>query len=156
MSGGFASTETFANFAGMASLPLSNFALLVRTDFSDESSWDRLCAEIVVPSEEGFLANLKLVSDASFAGVDWEEVKAGVPQNEHGSMIVLIADATTLGSPDHPVLVVDLMDFQGQSLEPFRCIPSELWGVENNLNIANMDWEDFAGASDEHRVFRGF
>jgi hypothetical protein len=58
--------------------------------------------------------------------------------------------------PDHPVLVVDLMDFQGETLEPFRCIPSELWGVENNLNLANMDWADFADATGEDRVFRGF
>jgi hypothetical protein len=34
--------------------------------------------------------------------------------------------------------------------------PPELWGVENNLNIANMDWEDFAGRVDESGVSRGF
>jgi hypothetical protein len=28
----------------------------------------------------------------------------------------------------------------------FRCIPPELWGIDNNLNIANMDWDDFAQA----------
>jgi len=31
-----------------------------------------------------------------------------------------------------------------------------LWGVENNLNISNMDWEEFASAVDEGGVFRGF
>ncbi len=55
----------------------------------------------------------------------------------------MIADATTLGSADHAVLVVDLMDFRDEQLQPFRCIPSQLWAVENN-NIFNMDWEDFA------------
>jgi hypothetical protein len=140
----------------MASLPLSNVALLVRTDFADDHSWDLLCAEVTTPSGEGFTANLAPVSDPSFSGSTWDEVKAAVPRNAHGSVIVLIADATTLGSADHPVLVVDLMDFRGRHLEPFRCVPSELWGVENNLNIANMDWEDFAGTADEHRVFRGF
>jgi hypothetical protein len=39
---------------------------------------------------------------------------------------------------------------------PFRCISSELWGVDNNLNISNMDWEDFAGAAGKDGVFRGF
>jgi hypothetical protein len=33
--------------------------------------------------------------------------------------------------------------------------PSELWTVENNLNIANMDWQEFAAAVDEDGVFRG-
>jgi Domain of unknown function (DUF6924) len=70
----------------------------------------------------------------------------------------------SLSSPDHPILVVDLSDTYLSVAEfpeiagrtPFRCIPSELWGVDNNLNIANMDWEDFAGAAGEDGVFRGF
>jgi hypothetical protein len=52
--------------------------------------------------------------------------------------VTFIADSTTLTSPDHPVLVEDLLDYSGRP--PFRCIPSELWGVGSNLNIANMDW----------------
>ena len=39
---------------------------------------------------------------------------------------------------------------------PFRRIPSELWSIDNNLNIANMDWENFAATVDEGGVFRGF
>lgn len=31
----------------------------------------------------------------------------------------------------------------------------ELWSVENNLSIANMDWDDFVNAAHEG-VFRGF
>lgn len=38
----------------------------------------------------------------------------------------------------------------------FRCVPDELWGVENNLNIANMNWEEFADKADEDGVFHGF
>ena len=34
--------------------------------------------------------------------------------------------------------------------------PARALGVENNLNIANIDWEDFASAVDESGVFRGF
>lgn len=137
-------------------LPVSNAALLVRTDFADDASWELFCEEIAVPSEEGFTAALSPVSAKSFSGSSWKEIKAAVPTNNHGSRIVCIADTTTLRSADHPVLVVDLMDFRGERLEPFRCIPAELWGVENNLNIANMDWNDFADATDELRVFRGF
>ena len=145
-----------AELSAVASLPLSNVALLVRTDFKDDAAWEQLCTEVVEPSEEGFTASLEPASDPAFAGSTWEQVKAAVPANDHGSVIVLIADATTLADPDHPVLVVDVMDFEGERLEPFRCVPTELWGVENNLNIANMDWEDFAGATDEQRIFRGF
>lgn len=36
------------------------------------------------------------------------------------------------------------------TFSPFRCIPSELWAVENNLSISNMDWEEFARRSETH------
>ena len=58
-----------------------------------------------------------------------------------------VADSVALTLPDHPVLVVDLLDDR----QPFRCILSELWGVENNLNLANLGWEECQGG-----VFRGF
>jgi len=55
--------------------------------------------------------------------------------------------------PDHPIQVIDLLEDGGGP--PFRCIPPELWAVENNLNIANMGWNDFADALDEDGVYRG-
>lgn len=30
---------------------------------------------------------------------------------------------------------------------PFRVVPGVLWSVENNINLANMDWEEFAARS---------
>jgi hypothetical protein len=38
----------------------------------------------------------------------------------------------------------------------FRAIPTAVQSIENNLSIANMDFEDFAEAVDEDGVFRGF
>jgi hypothetical protein len=35
-------------------------------------------------------------------------------------------------------------------------IAPQLWAVENNLNLSNLDWEDFADAVDDDGVFRGF
>ena len=40
--------------------------------------------------------------------------------------------------------------------QTFRVIPSELWSVENNLSLANMDFEEFAGAAGAEGVFLGF
>jgi hypothetical protein len=79
--------------------------------------------------------------------------RCGSTVNDDGASVLFIADSTALTSPDHPVLVVDLLD---DGRRPFRYIPPELWGVDNNLNIANMDWTDFADAVDEGGVFRGF
>ena len=67
---------------------------------------------------------------------------------------MFIGDGKTLSSPDRPIVVVDLLDDGGKT--PFRSIPSGIWSIDNNLNIANMDWEEFAGAADEDGIFRGF
>jgi hypothetical protein len=136
-------------------LPQSNVSLVVRTHFGDDEAWQHVCEEIARPSDEGFTANVEFVSDRAFEGFNASALKAAMPAS--GTVAVLFAvDETTLTSADHPVLVVDLVDFDGEALEPFRSIPAELWGIENNLNIANMDWEDFAGAADRSGVFRGF
>ncbi|WP_454810617.1 DUF6924 domain-containing protein [Paenarthrobacter nitroguajacolicus] len=49
-------------------------------------------------------------------------------------------DRAALG-PGFPILVVDLDE---ESRPPFRCMASELYSIDNNLNIGNMDWEEFA------------
>ena len=58
-----------------------------------------------------------------------------------------------MAEPDHPLLVLDTRIEPGRS---FRALPSQVQSIENNLSIANMDWEDFAGAVDADGVFRGF
>jgi hypothetical protein len=135
----------------MPELPRLNCALLVRTDFTSDSIWREVRDQALRGNEEGFQAYLSQRS--AFDGVPWDAVKAAVPANAHRASVLFIADTTSLTSPDHPVLVVDLLD---DGRRPFRCIPPELWAVDNNLNIANMDWADFADAAGESGVFRGF
>ena len=65
---------------------------------------------------------------------------------------VFIVDGRALIEPDHPVLVVDAKD---PSLQ-FRVVPEEAWAVENNLALANMDFDEFQTALDPDGVFRGF
>jgi hypothetical protein len=64
-----------------------------------------------------------------------------------------LVDTKALADHEHPVLVVDLQEDPGRS---FRVVPSEAWGVENNLRLANMDFAEFADSVDEDGVFRGF
>jgi hypothetical protein len=47
-------------------------------------------------------------------------------------------------------------DDEVRETRPFRVVASELWSVENNLNLSNMDWDDFHGAADSDCVLRGF
>ncbi len=148
----------------MTILPERNCSLLVRTDFSSDDAWRQVADEATQENGDSFRAYAEPVSDPALDAASWEAVKAALPASSHGASVLFIADSMSLSSPDHPILVVDLSDTFLSIAEfpeiagrmPFRCIPSELWSVDNNLNIANMDWEDFAGAAGEDRVFRGF
>lgn len=137
-------------------LPVANGSMLVRTAFGDDGRWENVAAAAQAEYEDGFRAYVLPVSDAGFDGADWRAVRDAVPASRTGGSVLFIVDEETLADGESPILVVDLAPGGGEPREPFRCIPSELWGVENNLNIANMDWEEFADAADPDGVFRGF
>jgi len=75
-----------------------------------------------------------------------------IPQ-DFGSPFIIVADRTTFVAPEHPLLVIDLDEFRGQS---FRAIPSQIQAIENNLSIFNMGFDEFSEAVDRDGVFRGF
>src|ERR1700722_11739939 len=140
--------------------------LLVRTDFTDDDAWDQVRDQAQREyGADGFSADVEPVSDPGWGEATWEAVKAAAPgTGEAGPSVLFIADSITFASSEHPILVVDLTDKFLSVAEfpeladrtPFRCIPSALWSVENNLTIANLDWEDFAGDVDGDGISRGF
>ncbi|SRR6266851_370907 len=136
----------------MPTLPRSKFSLLVRTDFTSDEAWQHLCAQAQQENGDGFRAYIEPVSDPDFDHATWIQVKAAVHGGRQEAAVPFVADSTTLTSPEHPVVVVDLLN----GGPPFRCVPAKLWSVDNNLNIANMDWEEFAGSAGADGIFRGF
>jgi hypothetical protein len=133
-------------------LPKTENALLLRTDFSDEAQWAALCEAVEAPSKEGFQANVECISDPAYDGLTVGELVALAPRGGDRSF-AFIVDRVTLTGPERPVLVVDLYDEPGRT---FRVVPSEMWGVENNLSISNMGFYEFADHVDPDGVFRGF
>ena len=134
----------------MNDIPQTENALVLRTDFSDNSAWQSVCAAIKEPVGE-FRAYVDCISDAAYDGLIVEQLVALSGNDSRSFMFVV--DRTALTHPDHPILVVDLYDEPGRS---FRVIPSEVQSVENNLSIANMDFSDFADNADRDGIFRGF
>lgn len=134
----------------MRAIPKTADAIVLRTDFSDEKAWRELADAIQAPVGE-FRAYVTLVSDPSFERATLEEVSQLASAAGHTFMF--IADSVAVSEPDHPILVLDLAEEPGRT---FRVIPSEAWGVENNLSIANMGFDEFADAVDPDGVFRGF
>lgn len=130
--------------------PFEN-ALVIRSDFSNDSAWVALCEEIQKPVGE-FRAYVEIINDRKFHNVSAGQIGSLVKDLTNHSFLFL-ADTTTFASVEHPILVIDL------SAEPpkmLRVIPSEVWGIENNLSIANMDFDEFSEGADDDGVFRGF
>ena len=126
-------------------------SIVIRGDFSDEAAWQKVRAAIAAPVG-AFKANLIFVEDRQHDGLTAERVVTILPKPFRHTF-VFIVDRQTLVESEHPVLVVDVSEQPGRS---FRVIPTEMWAVQNNLKLANMDWEDFSESSDPDGVFRGF
>ncbi|WP_205678694.1 DUF6924 domain-containing protein [Aquisphaera insulae] len=128
-------------------------SLVVRTDFADEEAWRALREEIEEPRGEfGFTAHVEFVDAPDLAGLTPERLIADDLAEEKIGFLFLV-DRVTLDTPEHPVLVVDLRHEPGRT---FRVVASEMWGVENNLSLGNMDFAEFADAAVEDGVFRGW
>lgn len=136
-------------------LPRSENTLLIRTEFSKESAWIKLRCASEALSEEGFQANLTVIDDFDYEGLSEAQLielkPFGEQRGEHS--FAFLADTTSITNPEYPILVVELCEAPGQT---FRVIPSELWSVENNLALGNMDFKDFAQSIDADGVFRGW
>lgn len=135
----------------MKPIPKTEEALVLRTDFSDNPAWEAICAAIQKPVGQ-FRAYVNFVSDPNYNGLTIQQLLALNPQDSDHTFIFIV-DHITLSHPEHPILVVDLFDEPGRT---FRVIPSEMWVVENNLSLANMDFVDFADSVSQDGVFRGF
>ncbi|MFJ8834386.1 DUF6924 domain-containing protein [Micromonospora aurantiaca] len=135
----------------MLTLPDTLCTLVLRTDFSDEAAWEAVSSASIAPSVDGFAASLSFVSDRAFAGLAPEQV-AALPTAIYRSILFLV-DSVTVTNVETPLVALDLLHQPGRW---FRVLPTEMWSVENNLSIANMDFFEFADAADRDGVFRGF
>jgi len=138
----------------MAALPSPDdlTSLVLRTDFSDDAAWDELRA---VLRSEGAHRSATYVSDPTYAGVTIQTlVDTDAAASEDDKLTyVFLADAVTMSDDERLLLAVDLEAEPGRT---FRVQPAAFTDVSANLAIANMDFADFADATDASGTFRGF
>ena len=127
-------------------------SLVLRTHFADAGAWEDLRAAIDAADE---YQHATYVSDPRFDEVSVQALvdeEAAADEDEQ-IVHVFLADATTMSDPSYPLLAVDLADEPGRMFRlPAQWFPD----VSANLSIANMDFADFADATDEAGNFRGF
>jgi uncharacterized protein DUF6924 len=139
--------------AGVPPLPSVESVPVVRTDFSDDAAWTAAVDRVASPYEwsgpDPVQADVVPVEDARYDGLVAEQLLTLVPQDACWPILV-VADASTMTSPDHSMLVLNLdADGHGESL---RATPAAIVEMEINLSLANMDWDDFSGNADDDGV----
>lgn len=134
----------------MKQIPETEEALVIRTDFADEAAWEAIKRAIVRPVG-GFRAYVNFLDEPEYEGIGVEQLMELVPEGSDHTYLFVV-DGTALSHPEQPILCLDLTDEPGRT---FRVIPSEMWGVENNLSLANMDFDEFATLVDADGIFRG-
>lgn len=135
----------------MKAIPNTEQSPVLRTDFADEAAWESLRIAIDTPVGE-FRPYVEYISDPAYDGLSTGQVLELIPQSFKHTFLFVV-DRTALTHPDRPILVIDLYAERGRT---FRVVPTSMWSVENNLSIANMDFEEFAEEVDDAGIFRGF
>jgi hypothetical protein len=135
----------------MKRLPYSNSAFVIRTDFSEETIWNGVRDAIRAPVGD-FGANVEFLDDPAYAGLTNAQLLELFSGNTDHTFVV-VADQETMTHPEHPLRVVDLWHERGRE---FRAVPRQIQSIENNLSIANMDFDEFAESVDPDGIFRGF
>lgn len=129
--------------------------LVVRTDFTDEDAWDRVAEELRTPWVDDTPVEPFLISDPRYADAPAERVLQDVRAALSGPSLpgaVFIADSTTMHGTGHPLLAVST-EWDGEPFEEdeeefvtqFRLLPEAAVEISTNLDLGNMDFEDFAG-----------
>lgn len=142
-----------------AAFPTTVSVPLVRTDFSDDAVWASVRDRVVAPRHVGdgdtFSADVEPIDDPVFADLGPSDLLGLVPAHAAWA-ILIVADTITVLQPEHHVLVIDLVggDEDDEDVRMFRATPEAVQEIENNLSLANMDWDEFVDAADADGVVR--
>ncbi|MCX4451579.1 hypothetical protein [Streptomyces sp. NBC_01789] len=144
-------------------------ALVIRTDFSDNASWNAVLDELRRPwgPEGEFPASVQVVDAPPWSGASADEVLAAV---DECWSVVFIADRITMQSPLRALLALstgwedvgtlDPVYYQEliESPEPreFRTMPAAVHGIHTDLVLGNVNFAEYAEAAGEEpgRVLR--
>jgi hypothetical protein len=143
---------------------------VIRTDFSNDDEWSRVRELVAAPQTDAgmkFYAYVRYVDDGKYQGKEPRDIVLALPDRYPAKFCFLI-DRQCIANPEHPILVVGFYPSDRKSfsrlprntptgdIATFRALPSQIQGIENNLSVANMDFEDFADSIGEDGIFRGF
>ena len=129
---------------------------VIRTDFSDDNLWKKLCSEIEKPDKKyGFKPYLDYEDNRKYRNSDPDYLKEVIRNNTlYPSLFFFVVDSLSLYSKEKLILCVSI-DEDDKSNDRFRVVPGEMWVVENNLSTANLLFKEMFVSVDSTGIFRG-
>ncbi|WP_018569313.1 DUF6924 domain-containing protein [Streptomyces sp. PsTaAH-124] len=143
--------------------------VVFRTDYADDRVWQEVRTALDEPDDFGEKESW-LVDDPAWHGATVDDVLTAVLADEHlgeDLSVVFVADAVTMGSPLRALLAVTTLtraDCEDEAEyaaltehgRVFRTEPQGVHPISVNLELANMDFEDFSASAAvaPERVFR--
>lgn len=137
-------------------------ALVIRTDFSDDESWNVVVGELHLPwgPSDEFPARVQVVDAPAWSGATADEVLAAVDEDKFLS-VVFLADRHTMQSPASALLALTTIWEDEGDLDPvyyqeliespepreFRAAPAAVHSVHASLTLGNMGFAEFAVAA---------
>ena len=135
----------------MKRLPQTQNPIVLRTDFTSQSAWEKVRDAIQKPIGD-FRACVEFVEDMEYQDVNKEQLFQYVP-DDYAHSFIIIFDHLTVSLPESPLLIVDLYHKPGRE---FRAVPSQIFEIASNLAIANISFSEFADFVDEDGIYSGF
>lgn len=134
--------------------PSHAYALLLRTDYSDDDAWHAAVAAIAESYDDSDFERLGLpVQPVESPELDGLTPRDVVELPREGFLsCVAVADAQTM--KDLTILLVDLNEFNQQVGRTFRTTPQQIEPILVSLSIANVDFFEFADSADPDGVLR--
>jgi hypothetical protein len=119
---------------------------IVKTGAGTDDAWSALVQTLSTPNDEGFTAQLQPMQDRKYVGLSPAEI-ADLKDPVDPAPVIFVADDEALSELESVLVVA------GEYI--FRCVLGQVWSVENNLRLMNMDVSDFFGVT-RNGVFEGF
>ena len=123
------------------SIPMTEgWGLVLRTDFSDDDAWERVCEAIRNPEDEDFKnPEVDYVSDLYFDGKTAKEITPLALRWMAWHNHLFVVDKKTLTDRKNRVLVIDLDEEPGRTA---RVKPSDVSTIFVQLSTCNASWEE--------------
>lgn len=146
-------------------------AVIIRTDFTDEAAWRRVTAQLESSSHHhrDLRKHYVVIDSPELAHADTDTILTALSTRKDLNSrisVVFVADSATMRAAHHALLAIrtltrkDLGDDTHEVVvgfgREFRTVPGAVNEIHANLQLANMNFEDFSSVAreDSEGVFR--